>query len=189
MSARRGDLTVSRFRTRKTAHLLAYLALYVRRRHAREELCDLLWPDSSPEDGRSSLRMALASLRRQMEPPGTPAGAVLQADRTHLSLNPSAARCDAVRFTDALRAAERATSEQVRVQHLVGAVDLYGGPLLPGVYEDWALAERDHLQESYLDALLRLAALYGDQGDLGRALDYAGRAVVADPLREEAIAT
>src|SRR5436305_1655612 len=65
---------VDRFRTEKTRLLLAYLAFYANRSHSREELIALLWPDADEAHGRVSLRTALASLRRQLEPPGTPAG-------------------------------------------------------------------------------------------------------------------
>ena len=61
---RHGDRVVSRFKTYKTAALLARLALYAEREHSREEMIGLLWPDSEPEDGRGSLRTALAALRR-----------------------------------------------------------------------------------------------------------------------------
>ena len=68
------DRVISRFRTHKTAALLAYLALYLRQTHPREILTELFWPDLLPEDGRNNLSTALSSLRRQIEPTGVPAG-------------------------------------------------------------------------------------------------------------------
>jgi DNA-binding SARP family transcriptional activator len=58
---------VERFRTHKTASLLAYLSLHPAPQ-PREVLVELLWPDDEPESGRHSLRTALSSLRRQFEP-------------------------------------------------------------------------------------------------------------------------
>src|SRR5947209_3414557 len=46
------DRVVSRFRTRKTAALLAYLAYHRHRSHPREQLIELLWPEYSPEAGQ-----------------------------------------------------------------------------------------------------------------------------------------
>src|ERR1041384_4710388 len=77
LRAARGSESITRFRSQKIAALLAYLALFPNRVHAREELADLLWPDAALEAGRTNLRTGLSSLRRQLEPPGTPAGAVL----------------------------------------------------------------------------------------------------------------
>src|SRR2546426_12736738 len=77
---------VSRFRSQKTASLLAYLAYYPRRQHAREVLIEMLWPESDLDAGRNSLSVALSSLRRQLEPPGIRSGSVVIANRTHAYL-------------------------------------------------------------------------------------------------------
>src|SRR2546425_13365661 len=82
-----GDGVVSRFRTHKTAELLAYLAYFHRRPHPREILIDLLWPESDMDAGRHSLSMALSSLRPLLEPPGIMTdGSVLLADRHSIGL-------------------------------------------------------------------------------------------------------
>ena len=86
--------TVSRFRTQKTAALLAYLALHSARPVAREVVQDALWPDEEQDAGRNLLRVALHSLRKQLEPVGIPHGGVLRADRTTLHLNPDACVSD-----------------------------------------------------------------------------------------------
>ena len=52
---RRGSISTDRFRTRKTAALLAYLAFYHHKAHNREELSTLLWPEATPELGLKSL--------------------------------------------------------------------------------------------------------------------------------------
>src|SRR5436190_11078577 len=84
------DRVVTRFRTRKADALLAYLAYHPHRSHPREQLIELLWPGSDPAVGRCNLRSELASLRRQLEPPGVPTGAVLLADRATIQLNSAA---------------------------------------------------------------------------------------------------
>src|SRR5690242_18809725 len=60
---------ITRFRTKKAAELLAYLAYYRHRQHAREALIELLWPEESLEAARNRLSVELNSLRRQLEPP------------------------------------------------------------------------------------------------------------------------
>ena len=87
LSARRGEQSITRFSSSRVAALLARLALFPQRDHPREELIDLLWPDSDLDAGRLNLRVALASLRRQIEPPDVPPGSVLAADRNTIRLH------------------------------------------------------------------------------------------------------
>jgi len=186
LRVQQGERTISRFRTQKTAALLAYLAYHLGRDHPREVLAELLWPWATPTAGRESLSTALASLRRQIEPPGLPKGAVLKSDRFSVQLNPDAATTDVAEFQGALQAAERAGNEAERVQALTEAVGLYRGPLLPGYYQDWIAPEQERLAELYLQTVLRLTKALEETGELEAALDHARRAVAADPLREEA---
>ena len=59
--AHRRRISTDRFRTRKTAVLLACLALHAGRSHSREALATLLWPDAEPALGLKSLGVALSS--------------------------------------------------------------------------------------------------------------------------------
>jgi predicted ATPase/DNA-binding SARP family transcriptional activator len=186
LRATQGERVVSRFRSHQAAGLLAYLAFYQHRAHAREALIEQFWPERDPESGRNSFRVALSSLRRQLEPPGVPAGAVLVADRASLQLNPAAVVTDVAQFEAALRAAERAGPTGEQANRLAEAVEVYRGELLPGHFEEWVFPERHRLAEAFLHALGQLTALAAQTGDLHRALQWARRAVSADPLREEA---
>ena len=135
LAVTQGSTLITRFESRKVAVLLAYLALHPGRAHPREELVEMLWPEVEPETGRQRLRQALSSLRRQLEPPGTPYGAVLMADRFDIQLNPDAFTCDAADLERRLR--------QRRYRE---AKALYAGELLPGFYEEWILTERYRLE-------------------------------------------
>jgi DNA-binding SARP family transcriptional activator len=68
------DRLITRFLTHKVGGLLAYLALQLGKRQPREVLVELFWPGEETGAGRRSLRVALASLRKQLEPPGVPPG-------------------------------------------------------------------------------------------------------------------
>lgn len=182
----RGEEIVERFRSQKFAALLAYLALYPNRSHSRDELTALLWPESDEETGRSNLRTALASLRRQLEPEGIPEGTAIQAQgRTHVRLG-SGIQTDVALFQQALTTVRHASRPAEKAQKLTEAANVYVGPLLPGIYEDWALSERDRLSAAYRDAVGQLSAYWHTSGDIGQALDWARRAITADPLSEEA---
>ncbi len=181
-----GDRTITRFRTHKTAELLAYLAYFHRRSHPREILIDLLWPESDLDAGRHSLSMALSSLRPLLEPPGIMSdGSVLLADRNSVRLNPAVVTTDVADFEAAIKVA-RSKTDGEGAQSLVVAVDLYGGELLPGHYEDWICPEQQRLDELFFQTLRQLIAHLERAGDFDEALQYALHAVGANRLREEA---
>jgi len=181
---RQKERTITRFRTKKAAELLAYLAYYRHRQHAREALIELLWPEESLEAGRNRLSVELNSLRRQLEPPGVPAGAILRTDRTHVQLNPDAYTTDVAEFEAALQAAGQEGEDAGRAALLASAIEIYRGELLPGYYGDWALTERERLADAYFNALRQLTGCLARLRQFERALDYARRAIQADPLRE-----
>ncbi len=186
LSAGQDGKIITRFRTHKTGLLLAYLAFYPKRIHAREELIGMLWLDSDADAGRTSFRTALASLRRQLEPSGTPAGCFLIADRANVQINPNTVTTDVAEFEFALKTSEKTANLSEKIIALERAMELYGGEFLPGFYEDWVIAERERLAQYFLDALCRLAASFEQTGNIGRAIEYARRVVGADSLREEA---
>jgi len=60
----RADGGAVAFRSRKHLALLAYLAVEQQHSHSRDTLLGLLWPEADEDAARSSLRVALADLRR-----------------------------------------------------------------------------------------------------------------------------
>jgi len=62
-------------------------------------------------------------------------------------------------------------------QALEAAIQLYRGDLLPSCYDEWILAERDRLQQTYQGALERLMDL------LEHERNYAGAIRIAQRLQ------
>lgn len=178
--------TVTRFYTHKIGGLFAWLALYPERAHPREELIERFWPDADLELGRISLRTALVSLRRQLEPPGIASGSVLFADRSSVRLLPEAFTTDVADFERNLRDAPAAVSLQEQSAFLEQTAALYRGDLLPGYYDEWVLQERERLMVMRFAVLHTLCTALGQQGSYGAALEYARCLVQANPLDEEA---
>lgn len=175
LRATSGARVVSRFRTHKTGALLGFLALHLGRPTPRETLLEVFWPDDALDDARNGLRVALASLRRQFEPPGE-AGVVIVADRLTAGLSPGACRTDVADFEVALRRSD--------LESLAEAAALYRGELLSGYYDDWIFPEHERLATAYLGALRRLRRQLTEAGDIAGALDYAHKSAAADPFEE-----
>jgi len=163
---------------------LAYLALYGERAHGREELAERFWPES--EQPLHSLRLALASLRQQVEPPGVEKGQVLVADRSHVRLASSAVRTDVADFHAAVAGAARVGDAGEKTRLLRQGVEAISGELLPGSYEEWVLQARELLGEHVRGALKELVGLLAAQKEWERALLFALRWVQSNSLDEEA---
>ncbi len=115
------------FANRKVAQLLAYLALSPGERIDRARVAKAVWPGGTSEAALSSLRNALALLRRDLERHGLPPDELLQADRVSLAVVPGKVATDLADFSRA-RAGE--------------ALAAYAGPLVPEWDADWAVEAR-----------------------------------------------
>ena len=181
-----GDLVVNRFRTRRAAVLLAYLAVNKSRSHPRSELVEMLWPEADEDAGRARLRLALASLRKQFEPPESPKGSVIEVIGDSLRLNPRVVSTDVEEFESLLISAEASEDPVAKKESLEGAAAIYRGEFLPGYLEDWVVDERARLSTQYENLLQRLIELYGSQGNEDQALAVATKLIAVDPWRESA---
>jgi len=185
-AVRQGRREITRFRTRKTAALLGCLALAKGASHPRDALVERFWPESDLAAARTNLSVALNALRRQLEPPGIPYGAVLAADHTCVRLNPAAFCTDVEEFEAACRRASGEADPGGRAAAWEAAAGFYGGDLLPGWHDDWVLEERNRLRDMFLAALRQAMRARADLRQLDRALEHAHRLVREDPLREDA---
>ena len=119
--------------SRPVQNLLAYLLLNRDKRHRREQLAGILWPDYTEASARKNLRNTLYRLRQVI------GEGYLAADRSNVSFNTDAAFwLDVAQLEDTTAAGE--------IEEGIQAVSLYRGELLPGYYEDWVLWERERLQ-------------------------------------------
>lgn len=174
---------VSHFRSRRTAELLAYLALNGRRGHPREVLMELLWPEHDGPAARHSLSVALSWLRQEFEAEAH--SPIFIADRYSVRLGPGCVSTDVAEFESALREAAAAVEPAQRLGCLERALACYGGQLLPGFYEDWVIPEQQRLEDLFFRAAHEALGLMEARGLDGPALELAHRIVAVDPLREE----
>ena len=160
-----GQQVITRFRTQKTATLLAYLALH-RGLQPREVLADLLWPDDAPEAARHSLRMALSSLRNQLEfsTSGHHQEPLFEVTRFAIGLRQEAVSTDVADFDAAIKSARHASAATERARHYASAIELYCGAFLPGFYDDWCLETAARLQADF-DAARQFLEKWRDAHD------------------------
>jgi DNA-binding SARP family transcriptional activator len=178
-----GGEPIAPIESARARSLLAYLLLHDTAPQSRQRLAFLLWPDSAEGQARTNLRHVLHTLRTT-GPELVP----------FLDVTPHTVRWDATpgcwtdvgAFAAALaRAAGAEPAGDVELAALGDAVDLYGGDLLDGCYDDWLLEERGRFRDRYLWALRRLAGLLATRGDHGEAIRLGRELLRLDPLRED----
>jgi predicted ATPase/DNA-binding SARP family transcriptional activator/uncharacterized protein HemY len=161
--------------SRKGHWLLALLTLRHGRETPRDWLAGTLWPDTEESQGLFYLRKTLSELRRAL---GAEGARLLAPTPRTLALNLNGAFADVLIF-DALAAREEAAS-------LEQAVAQYRGPLLEGCPEEWVLPERMARQQTYLNALEKLATLALARADYAAAIRHLRLTLSSDPLIESA---
>ncbi len=180
--------------TRKAIALLAYLACG-ERRHGRDELAALLWPEGDDSHARAALRRTLSALNHAL---GIAGAAQVAADRTVLELPASAVDLDVHRFRQLVASCDTHGHEPDRAcpvctGPLVEAVALHRGDFLAGFslrdapeFEDWQLAQAATLRRELAGALRRLVDAHVVQGRWDAAVAAAERWLALDPLHEPA---
>jgi DNA-binding SARP family transcriptional activator len=171
--------------------LFAYLVLNRKVDHPRDDLLQIFWPEDDPGRARSRLNTALWRLRKAFSSGGVDpnryivartSGEVAFDRESEYWLDVEVFEQDC---TELLGTANGKTVvfDPTRLEH---AVRLYQGDALRGFYDDWAVQERERLQDLHIRGLTRLMSHYQEQGAFAKAIDY-GRTIVAhEPLREDA---
>lgn len=180
----RGEEVIDRFPTRKTAGLLALLALNGDRRIPRDTLAELLWPDGEPEPVRNRLNQAVSELRRILHAPDE-GSYLIEADRHSIGLRAGAFDTDVARVRGFLARAQAGDLEE-RFGALVEAANAFTDWLLVGLDEDWLMTPRLELYES----LTGLATELHAADEIGRfrrqQAEVDRRILVLDPADDTA---
>jgi DNA-binding SARP family transcriptional activator len=170
-----------RVASRKGRALLAYLAVRAGESQTRDRLASLLWEEADEELARTSLRQALAAIRKCLP---ESAHAALIADTDSLRVDPNLVTTDILELNRALTLGTRTS--------LQDAIALHRGDLLEGLdarstaYEEWLSQERQSLRRRIADASQKLGALCAAQDDVDGALAACARFVSLEPLNEAA---
>ena len=180
-----GQLVAARrFTRRKPKLLVKLLALRPHHQLHREQLMELLWPDSDPEAASNNLHKTIHLARHALEPTLKSAAdshfiltegqqVSLRADKLCLDVNEFELAAG-----KALRGAE--------VEAYEAALERYAGDLLPeDLYEDWVAVRREQLRMTYQDLLRKSAQLYKERGENHRAIERLKELLACDPAHED----
>lgn len=165
--------------------LVKLLALQPHYQLHREQLMELLWPDSEPEAAANNLHKAIHMARHALEPMLESAAAshfIIVRGQQVLLRAPGKVWTDVCEFER--RAAEALKSTLVEAYE--SALELYEGDLLTeDLYEDWAAARREQLRTQYQDLLVKLTRIYEARGEHQPSIERLKELLACDSTNEE----
>ena len=187
-SLQSGEISISDAgnRSKKVWTLLAYLICNRDRGIPQSKLISLLWGDESGSDNpENALRITLHRLRAQLDQlwPGAGRELIVRKDGGYGWSSEIVADLDCDRFEALCRT--QAEDEDLRLQDLLDALELYQGEFLPRqASEMWIVPISTHFHNLFLQATMDAAALLRDRGRHEEAVKICRTAAAAEPYHE-----
>jgi DNA-binding SARP family transcriptional activator/tetratricopeptide (TPR) repeat protein len=170
-------------RSTRSIALLAFLATHAEAPQPRQRLAAIFWPDSTERQSRTNLRRELHHLRLML---GDDPSLVIEP-ATLMWRDWPTCRVDVCVFHRERQLALQAMAagdHHAMLEHGAAAVAEYHGDLLPGMFDDWVLTERETLRRQCVELCDHLIAGWRGVGDINKAVEYGRLRVRLEPLEE-----
>lgn len=183
------DGSEARWQSRKARQMLKILVARRGTAMSRETLMDMLWPDVPPHRLANRFSVAIAAVRRALDPAAAlNRDAFLEYRDGLIRLRIEAVSVDAEEF---LTAAQQAIAEPAtpseRIARLTGALARFTGePLQEEQHELWSADFRREIHEAFFTAAHALAELFADEGDHLSRLETYRRVLALDEFDQRA---
>jgi DNA-binding SARP family transcriptional activator len=164
----------------KTRELLFYFVLHPEGA-SRDAAIEALWPESEPEVGAKRFWATIGKVRSSLRNSQVPAAMFIRRSGEIYRIEPQYFDVDVWRFERLLDADPEGAGGK---EALASAVQMYREDLLEGTYCEWVDPLREQFRSRFLDALIRLAEEYSNDGDDKEAGELLLRAIAVDPFAE-----
>ncbi len=185
-----GTLVISErdFRGRQARLAFAYLILERHRQVSREELVDIIWPESLPAVWETAVSAVVSRIRGLLSRAGLGPEWSVRRGLGHYQIRfPGGTWVDLEAAAEAVDSAEgalRAGDMGRAWSQATVAATITSYPFLPGIRGEWAEQQRVRLQRVLLRSLECQAIAWLASGQAALAVEAASRAVGLDRLRE-----
>lgn len=177
---------VDRFPTVQVEELLAFLVLRPKIKHPRETLLTLLWPDIDEASARHRFSIVLSRLRKLIRALELRFEDYFETNNQWVAfapLRPYHFDCDT--FTQLSRQAHSAPDLAQKEILLKEALKLRRASFMEGIYSDWILTEREHLNRIHLRNLGQIMHCCTQRQAYDEAIEFGLDILQDDPLRED----
>jgi len=185
-------ITDTEWKTKKVSDFLYYLLLKSGNTITKENLAEILWPNSDSKSAIASQRTALYHLRKILYKYGvevtgekafiseTPGGLIIKNnDFLELDIH------EFMKLYKELTSLNNSFQGENKTKILKKMISIYRGDLMEdGDYGDLVVSERERLKGIFIDACEKLSLIYINSGELGEAEKTLRHALTHDPCNE-----
>ena len=147
----------------------------------KEQVGLYFWPDATPDELKLRFKNTLYRLRRAVGRQTI----LLQDDYYQFNWSLDY-EYDVETFMTSVEQSQKAREIKDKIQFLKTAIENYKGEYLSEIEEIWAITDRQRYYQMYLDALMKLAAMYMERKAYKTALRYCYQALTEDACLEDA---
>lgn len=173
--------TMISFPTKKVQELFAYFVYHRDKQLDKWQLCEILWPDSSPKNAEHSLHSSISRMRHCLKEAGVMD--VLSRNKSHYRSEFVEFKCDLWEFE--VFVARNPIVINENIVQFERMIELYQGNLFGTEDYIWALDLRENLHEEYLNILKKVINYYINLKNHHQSEQYLRKFIELSPYDEE----
>jgi DNA-binding SARP family transcriptional activator/tetratricopeptide (TPR) repeat protein len=179
----------NRWKSKKAQMIFKYLLYHRSKGYLKKDvLMELLWPEDDPVKTAKRFHVALASLRKTLEPEitrGTPSSYISRSGDAYCIDIGDEGYVDIDNFKKELKLAKKTKDSEELIDHLLKAEAIYRGDFLEeDLYVQWCDEEREGFKEKYLQLLEEIIKYYHVKKDYKKCIYYANKYLKTDIYAE-----
>ena len=182
----------SRWKSKKARTLMKYL-LCMRDKGFldKEILMELLWPNEDPQKSARRFHVALAALRKVLEPSiikGTKSSYIKRSGGAYRIDIGKDGHLDIEAFKTLFKRATKFKDSEESIPLYMKVESLYRGDFLQeDPYEQWCVDEREKYRQNYLFALKKIIHYHEKKQDYATCISYAEKYLKIEPYEENVL--
>jgi DNA-binding SARP family transcriptional activator len=147
----------------------------------KEQIGLYFWPDASPSEIKFRIKNTVYRMRHAVSKE-----AVVLQEEYYTFNHTLDYQYDLENFQKEIALARKTDDSERAISHLIKAVEHYHGPFLPDLEDNWIISAREHLNQNYLEILMKLSRHFLAEKDFNQAIHYSQLVIAADPCFESA---
>jgi DNA-binding SARP family transcriptional activator len=178
-----------RWKSKKAQMIFKYLLYHRPKGYLKKDvLMELLWPEDDPVKTAKRFHVALASMRKTLEPEiirGTPSAYISRSGDAYCIDIGNEGYVDIDNFKKELKFAKEKKGSEELIDHLLKADTIYRGDFLEeDLYVQWCDEERERFKEKYLQLLEEIIKYYHVKKNYKKCIHYANKYLKTDIYAE-----